>query len=100
LSVVRDGSEFLRSIVWTALTYNPVRALGLIGFGGIAVTALVVLGMVVARLSGATSLRPWGVAAVFAALVSGVAGLSFSALGITFNYLVSQFYKKPVRQGL
>ena len=28
LSVVKDGMRFAQSIVWTALTYNPVRQLG------------------------------------------------------------------------
>ena len=28
LSVVRDGLRFFKSIVWTALTYNPVRLFG------------------------------------------------------------------------
>jgi hypothetical protein len=28
LSVVHDGSLFLRSMVWTVLSYNPVRILG------------------------------------------------------------------------
>jgi hypothetical protein len=41
-----------------------------------------------------------GVAALFAALVSGVGGLSVFSLGILFNYLVSLFYDKPIRQGL
>src|SRR3972149_10610279 len=36
LSVVRDGSGFLQSMVWTVLTYNPVRILGVLGLGGIA----------------------------------------------------------------
>ena len=31
LSVVRDGTRFLQSIVWTALDYNPVRVLGAVG---------------------------------------------------------------------
>jgi hypothetical protein len=100
LSVVRDGSIYLQSITWTVLTYNPVRILGLIGLGGIGVAGLVALGLIVARLSGITVLGPLGVAALFAALVSGVAGMSVFALGITFNYLVSLFYKKPIRQGL
>jgi len=64
------------------------------------VTGLVSLGLIIARLRGIASLGPWGVAALFAALVSGVAGMSVFALGITFNYLVSLFYKKPIRQGL
>ena len=100
LSVVRDGTTFLQSIVWTVLNYNPVRIFGLIGLGGVAVAGLVALGLVVLRLNGVTTLGPWGVAAVFWAMVSGVTGISVFALGATFNYLVSLFHKQPIRQGL
>lgn len=100
LNVVRDGSLFLHSILWTVLTYNPVRIFGLLGLAGVAFAAAVALGVAIARLSGITSLGPWGVAAVFTALVSGVTGISVFSLGVTFNYLVSLFYKRPVRQGL
>lgn len=100
LSVVHDGSLFLRSIIWTGLSYNPVRILGLLGLGGVGITAFVGVGLLVARLRGVTTLAPWGVAAVFIAQVSGVVGLSLFALGSTFNYLVSLFYKRPIRQGL
>ena len=100
LSVVRDGSIFLQSIVWTALTYNPVRILGLLGLGGVAFTILVGLYLIISRISGVTTLDPWGIAAVFWAVVSGVTGVSVFALGTTFNYLVSLFYKQPIRQGL
>ena len=100
LSVVRDGSIFLHSILWTVLMYNPVRILGLIGLAGMALAAVVAVGLAAARLSGITSLGPWGVSAAFAALVSGVTGISIFALGVTFNYLVSLFYKRPIRQGL
>lgn len=100
LSVLRDGSIFLQSMLWTVLTYNPVRILGMIGLTGISVAILVGLGLIVVRLSGVTHLGPWGVAALFGALVSGVVGVSVFALGTTFNYLVSLFYKRPIRQGL
>lgn len=100
LSVVRDGSIFLQSIIWTVLAYNPVRILGLIGLAGVSLAVVVGLGLVTARLSGITTLGPWGVAALYAALVSGVTGISIFALGSTFNYLVSLFYKQPIRQGL
>lgn len=100
LSVVRDGTTFLQSIVWTVLNYNPVRILGIIGLGGVAFSLLIMLGLVIARLSGITTLGPWGVAAVFWALVSAVTGISIFALGATFNYLVSLFYERPIRQGL
>ena len=100
LSVVRDGSIFLQSMIWTVMAYNPVRILGLIGIGGVGIAFLVGVGLLIARLSGITSLGPWGIAAVFWMLVSAVAGISIFALGTTFNYLVTLFYQQPIRQGL
>lgn len=100
LSVIRDGRIFLQSMLWTVLSYNPVRILGLIGAVGIGIAALVFLGFVIARLQGITTLGPWGVVALFLALISSVAGINIFALGVTFNYLVSLFYRKPIRQGL
>src|SRR5687768_4351472 len=100
LSVLRDGRIFLQSMVWTVLSYNPVRILGMIGATGVGIAALVFLGIVIARLQGITTLGPWGVVALFLALISSVAGINVFALGVTFNYLVSLFYKKPIRQGL
>lgn len=100
LSVVHDGSLFLQSIVWTALTYNPVRPLGLIGVTLVGISLLVMAGLVIARLSGISTLGAWGVAAIYTALVTAVSGVSIFALGVTFNYLVSIFHKRPMRQGL
>jgi len=100
LSVVRDGSLFLRSMIWTALGYNPVRLLGFVGIGGLALTGVVSAGLLVARLRGVTEIGPWGVAALFAAVVSAVLGVSLFALGATFNYLIQLFSVRPVRQGL
>ncbi|MCK4472975.1 MAG: glycosyltransferase family 2 protein, partial [Anaerolineae bacterium] len=98
--VVHDGMRFLQTIIWTVLNYNPVRVLG--GLGGVlfglgCLIATVLVGM---RISGITALEPWGVAGTFAAVVMGIAGVNLFALGITFNYLVSLFHKRPVRQGL
>ena len=100
LSVIRDGRIFLQSMIWTALSYNPVRILGLLGVAGIGIAGLVLLSLLVARLNGVTTLGAWGVVALFIALISIVSGVNVFALGITFNYLVSLFYKKPIRQGL
>jgi hypothetical protein len=72
----------------------------LIGLAGIGLAGLVFIGLLIARLNGITTLGPWGVLALFTALVSSIAGLNIFALGVTFNYLVSLFYKKPIRQGL
>lgn len=100
LSVVRDGLLFLESMVWTVMAYNPVRVLGILGLIGTGLAVLTGLGLVIARLSGVTVIGPWGVAALFAALVFAVTGISLFALGAASNYLVSLFYKQEVRQGL
>lgn len=100
LSVTRDGLRFLTTMVTVALAYNPVRIFGAVGLGGILFAAAVLAAVALMRLSGVTVLGPTGTFAVFAALVSGVAGVSIFALGATFNYLVSLFYNRPIRQGL
>jgi glycosyltransferase involved in cell wall biosynthesis len=91
LSVIHDGRIFLQSILWTVMMYNPVRILGLAGLGGIAVTLLALILLVVARLSGVTTLSPWGIVGVFVAAISGAVGVSLYTLGVTFNRLVRIF---------
>jgi hypothetical protein len=100
LSVVRDGTVFLQSIVWTVMCYNPVRIFGLLGLAGFAIAGLVGVGLIAARLSGVTTLNPWVTASLFLALVAATVGVSLFTLGATFNYLVAIFYKQPIRQGL
>ncbi len=100
LSVIRDGSIFMQSMLWTALSYNPVRILGFLGLGGLGIAGIVFMWILYVRSQGVTTLAPWGVAALFLALISTVTGVNLVALGIAFNYLVALFYKKPIRQGL
>jgi len=100
LNVVRDGTRFAQSIVWTALTYNPVRQLGLIGLAALLIAALIGVVFVVQRLRGVTELSPIGIFALSSAAVLAVAGVSIFSLGATFNYLVALFHKQPVRQGV
>src|SRR5215208_1393631 len=100
LSVIRDGSIFMQSMLWTALSYNPVRILGLLGLGGLGCASIIFLWILYLRQNGITTLTPWGVAALFLALISTVTGVNLFALGITFNYLVALFYEKPIHQGL
>lgn len=100
LNIVKDGTRFLQTIIWTTMTYNPVRILGGLGLGAFGLGAVIALGLMVARLRGVTDLGPFGVASTFTAVVLGIAGVDFFALGTTFNYLVSLFHKRPVRQGL
>lgn len=100
LSVVHDGSLFLRSMLWTVMQYNPVRVLGLLGLGGIAIGLLCVLALVITRLSGVTVLTPWNVLALYAGAVAGMVGVNLFLLGVVFNYLVALFRGRPVQQGL
>jgi hypothetical protein len=100
LSVVRDGTRFLYTIIWTALNYNPVRILGGISLGLASVAGIIAAAMVGMRLSGITELGPWGVVGVFIASLCTVSGVTLFSLGATFNYLVSLFHKQPIRQGL
>lgn len=41
LSVIHDGRIFLQSMMWTALSYNPVRILGLLGMAGVGIAGLI-----------------------------------------------------------
>src|SRR5579884_174625 len=100
LSIFRDGTRFLTTILWTSLEYNPVRPLGLIGLGALGLAGVICLAVAALRLQGVTQLGPWGAFGVFGALVLAVAGASIFSLGAMFNYLVSLFHKRPIRQGL
>jgi hypothetical protein len=77
-----------------------VRVLGLVGLAALGLAGLIGLAVLAVRLQGVTQLGLWGTFAVFSALVLAVAGVSIFALGATFNYLVSLFRRRPVRQGL
>ena len=100
LNVVKDGTRYLQSITWTALSYNPVRILGgfsvLLGLLSLAIFALIVI----QRLQGITRLTPWGVTGLFVAMVAAVSSVALFSLGAMFNYMVSLFHKRPIKQGL
>lgn len=98
LSVVRDGLRFFKSIVWTALTYNPVRMFG--GLGALLLLlAVIVAGLpLLSHLSGAAA--DWPFPRFFGALVLAVAGVTLYTTGTSFSYIVALFHKRPIRQGV
>ncbi len=100
LSVVRDGTRFLKTILWTSLEYNPARLLGMVGLACVVLAAILAAGLVALRAQGVTQLGPWGVFCLFTAMVLSFVGVSTFSLGATFNYLVSLFRQEPVRVGL
>ncbi|MCB0164431.1 MAG: glycosyltransferase family 2 protein [Anaerolineae bacterium] len=98
LSVVEDGMRFLNSILMTALTYNPTRILGMIGTTLIGLGFLSGLYRTITRSKAArkdSQLVSW-----FAGLVLASAGASIFSIGALFNYVVSIFHKRPIRQGV
>jgi glycosyltransferase involved in cell wall biosynthesis len=98
LSVVHDGLRFFKSIVWTALTYNPVRIFG--GLGALLLFVAVVLASV-PLLGNAFGLSAgWDFPQFFGALVLAVAGITLYTTGTSFSYIVMLFHKRPIRQGL
>ncbi|GAB4110345.1 MAG: glycosyltransferase family 2 protein [Roseiflexaceae bacterium] len=97
LSVVKDGLRFFKSIVWTALTYNPVRIFG--GLGAI----LLVFGLVLAGLAAGLAIGGeglWNFPMIFGALVLMVGGVTLYTTGTSFSYIVALFHKRPIRQGM
>jgi hypothetical protein len=98
LSVVRDGLRFFKSIVWTALTYNPVRIFG--GVGAVLLLLGVLLAAIplVSHLVGVETI--WPFPQFFGALVLAVAGVTLYTTGTSFSYIVKLFHRRAIRQGL
>jgi glycosyltransferase involved in cell wall biosynthesis len=98
LSVVRDGMRFFKSIVWTALTYNPVRIFG--GLGAALLLGALLLAGVTLGLHLAGAETHWPFPRLFGALVLAVAGVTLYTTGTSFSYIVALFHKRHIRQGL
>ncbi len=98
LSVVKDGWRFLSTIVGTAFTYNPVRILGAAGGALVLVALLLALPALLALVRGTSSEVP--AIAIFAGTVLTVVGVTLFSTGALFNYIVSLFHHRPIRQGL
>lgn len=96
LSVIRDGLRFLHAIVWTTITYNPVRIFA--GMGGLLLLFGLVLGTL--GLMAGTAENAWPFPQLFMALVLLVAGSTLVISGRLFNYIVSLFYRRTIRQGI
>lgn len=98
LHVIRDGLRFTKSIVWTALTYNPVRIFGGLGILLLLLAGLLILGQSIGIVLGL--LIGWSFPQLFGALVLAVAGVTLYTTGTSFSYLVALFHKRAIRQGL
>ncbi|MGQ9889346.1 MAG: glycosyltransferase family 2 protein [Aggregatilineales bacterium] len=99
LSVMRDGLRFLFSILGTAAVYNPVRLLGSLS---LAVTTLALLALLpwMAAVSQGVQDRSGYANLLFLAMTLAIVAVNLFSTGTVFNYIVSLFHHRPIRQGL
>jgi glycosyltransferase involved in cell wall biosynthesis len=99
LSVVKDGLRFLFSILGTAAVYNPVRLLGALSLGAVVLALLALLPWLMA-VSGGVQDRSGYASLLFVAMTLSIVAVNLFSIGTVFNYIVSLFHRRPVRQGL
>lgn len=99
LSVVHDGLRFLFSILGTAALYNPVRLLG-----GLSLVAVILAGLALlpwlSAVSGGQTDRSGYTGILFIAMTLAIVAVNLFSIGTVFNYIVSLFHHRPIRQGL
>ena len=100
LHPIKDGIRFLKTILWTGLSYNPVRLFGTVGGLGVLFAALVGAVLILVRAGGSTYVSPLGAFVLFFAVVSAVVGISIFTFGATLNYLAGLMRGETVRLGL
>ncbi len=100
LSVVRDGMRFTNTIVWTTMTYNPVRVWGGLGLAMGALAVLLAVLLIADEFTNNALLGNLAPFAAFGMMVLGVLGASVFSLGVMFGYLIAIFTDKPVRRGM
>lgn len=99
LSVVNDGLRFLFSILGTAALYNPVRLLGALSLGAVLLAVLALLPWAIALSQGIAD-RSGYANLLFVAMTLAIVAVNLFSTGTIFNYIVSLFHHRPIRQGL
>lgn len=99
LSVVRDGLRFLFSILSTAALYNPVRLLGALSIVAVVLAGLALIPWMIAVSSGVQE-RSGYANLLFVAMTLAIVAVNLFSTGTVFNYIVSLFHHRPIRQGL
>ena len=82
LNPLKDGVRFLRSILWTALLYDPQRFFGTLGAVMLVTAFLLGLGPTLYYIQNRHLLEDM-IYRLFAVLILGVAGVNILAFGVT-----------------
>ncbi len=88
LNPLKDGVRFLRSILWTALLYDPQRFFGTLGIGMLAGALLLGLGPTFYYLEHRSLLEDT-IYRLFAVLILSVAGVNVLAFGLTCQAILA-----------
>ncbi len=99
LSVVHDGLRFLFSILGTASVYNPVRLMGGLSVGAVVLAILALIPWLNAVANGVDD-RSGFANLLFIAMTLAIVAVNLFSIGTIFNYIVSLFHRRPIRQGL
>jgi len=82
LNPLKDGVRFLRSILWTALLYDPQRFFGTLGLGMLVLAVVLGLGPTLFYLQN-RQLQEDMIYRLFVVLILSVAGVNLLAFGVT-----------------
>jgi hypothetical protein len=88
LNPLKDGIRFLRSILWTALLYDPQRFFGPLGLAMLVIAAILGLGPTFYYLQN-RHLEEDMIYRLFAVLILTVAGVNIFAFGLTCQAMLS-----------
>jgi glycosyltransferase involved in cell wall biosynthesis len=88
LSPAKDGLRFLRSILWTALLYDPRRFFGTLGLAMLILALLLGLGPTLYYLQN-RALQEDMIYRLFAVLILSVAGVNVLAFGLTCQEILA-----------
>ena len=88
LNPLKDGVRFLRSILWTALLYDPQRFFGTLGIAMLVAAVLLGLGPTFYYLQHRSLLED-SIYRLFAVLILSVAGVNVWAFGLTCQAILA-----------
>jgi glycosyltransferase involved in cell wall biosynthesis len=88
LNPLKDGIRFLRSILWTALLYDPQRFFGTLGLVMLALAVVLGLGPSIYYLQN-RHLQEDMIYRLFAVLILSVAGVNLLAFGVTCQAILA-----------
>ena len=99
LNAVKDGFRFLRSIVGTALLYNPLKFFGIVGLLSLLMGIIIGAQPVIHYLSQ-KQVPGHYIYRLLVVLILFAAGMNIISFGVLSNYILSIWHRKNPKYGL